>query len=77
MMATKKVTKKAATKKPAAKKAATKKPAATKTVAKKAVAKKTAPPQPASVGLLLCVLHHSYDRMIALQHFNGWRGKPY
>ena len=42
-----------------------------------AVAKKTAPPQPASVGLLLCVLHHSYDRMIALQHFNGWRGKPY
>ena len=42
-----------------------------------AVAKKTAPPEAASVGLILCVLHHTYDRMLALQHYNGWRGKPY
>jgi hypothetical protein len=48
MMATKKVTKKAATKKPAAKKAATKKPAAKKAATKKPAAKKAATKKPAA-----------------------------
>jgi hypothetical protein len=41
------------------------------------LATKKSPPQTATVGLILCVLHHTYDRMLALQHYAGWRGKPY
>ncbi len=41
------------------------------------LATKKTPPEAASVGLILCVLHHTYDRMLALQHYAGWRGKPY
>ncbi len=41
-----------------------------------AVVKKAPPPEAAGVGLIFCLLTHSYDRMVNLQHYNGWLGKP-
>ncbi len=39
------------------------------------LAKKVPAPEAYQIALIYCVLQHTYDRYVAVQHYNGWKGK--